>query len=286
MTQHVLPDSRYGMTRANYNVGSEFDGLPDREVLLAANALNSYRYNKLTAQQREFVDHYLVSGFDAARAAINARYVAFDGSKESEKDARRVGNRLIKKKFIKHAIDLALDYHARRSEIKVMDLINELGVIAKTSMGDFIETDGKGKDHFVLPATGDPRLRAISEITIETYMEGRGENAREVKRQKVKLYDRMAAIEKLLKIAAASDEGRINERGVRPEAEQASTVNNVQNIVIMPVPAGQFIPAPVNPSLQTQQVLPKPAENALPDWVKEPVGITIVPEGKTIDHIP
>ena len=54
--------------------------------------------------------------------------------------------------------------------------------------------------------TGNPmevtrdQAAAIESVQVDTYMEGRGENAREVKQVKVKMHDKLGAIDKLMRL--------------------------------------------------------------------------------------
>src|SRR5438270_5124345 len=48
-----------------------------------------------------------------------------------------------------------------------------------------------------LQAASRDHLAAVQEITVEDYKEGRGENARDVRRTRIKLADKQGAIEKM-----------------------------------------------------------------------------------------
>jgi phage terminase small subunit len=51
-----------------------------------------------------------------------------------------------------------------------------------------------------LSAATDDQLRATQEITVEDYLDGRGKDARQVRRTKIKLADKQSAIERLNKM--------------------------------------------------------------------------------------
>lgn len=83
---------------------------------------------------------------------------------------------------------------AKRLEFDAVDVLRELAKIGFSDMGNYMK----------LGADGDPRLdfseltpdhtAALQEVTVDTYMDGRGEDAREVKRVKFKLADKRAAL--------------------------------------------------------------------------------------------
>jgi phage terminase small subunit len=51
-----------------------------------------------------------------------------------------------------------------------------------------------------LSAATDDQLRAMQEITVDDYLDGRGEDARQVRRTRIKLADKGMAIERLNKM--------------------------------------------------------------------------------------
>ncbi len=51
-----------------------------------------------------------------------------------------------------------------------------------------------------LSEANEDRLRALQEITVEDYLDGQGQNARQVRRTKFKLADKQGAIERLNKM--------------------------------------------------------------------------------------
>jgi len=253
--QYVLPDSRFGMTRTRYNVPAIPDVLPDQETLRKANRLNEHRFKALTAQQRTFVDAYLENGFDVQEAALTALLT------RDRDEALRLGKRLIRKPYIATCVQLAMDYASQRSQLRLEDVINEIKNIAFSNMGDYFKSSGGDDGEPILRLPEDHergKLSAIQEITCETYMEGKGKDSREVKRTKFKLYSKLDALEKLLKIMQAQG---VKGAGKDPAAaEPAAQHVHVHTINIVAVPRGQFIPAPV---LELKQIEQIPVQRAL-----------------------
>jgi phage terminase small subunit len=70
----------------------------------------------------------------------------------------------------------------------------ELSRIGFANMEDFTKLDEQG--HRLLDFTDVTReqMAAVKSLTVETHMEGRGENAREVKRVKLELHDKRNAL--------------------------------------------------------------------------------------------
>lgn len=246
----VLPDSKFGVTRTQFNVAPISGELPQRDVLVAANKLNKHRFETLTAKQRLFVDAYLTHDMNAARAAAYAGFCTLDAKDpDYPKEASRIGKRLMKLPYIQQAIELALVYHQEKNRIRVEDILNEYKNIAFAHVADFYEIDGSGVPTISLPSTGDPRLGAISEITVTP---GKGEN--EAATVKLKMHDKMKALDVLLRVAQASEDGRISAEAAvnaklleTPQGGGSGASGSVQIINIFAVPTGEFLPPPEAP---------------------------------------
>ena len=103
---------------------------------------------------------------------------------------------------------------------KIVDRIqDELAKIAFFNIGEVIEITEEGDVIFNYDAATMDEFAAIGEITVETYVEGRGEEAETVKRVKVKPYDKKAALDSLARIHGMfndklliGDEGSLEQR--------------------------------------------------------------------------
>lgn len=69
----------------------------------------------------------------------------------------------------------------------------EIAKSAFTSMADFLRVSEDGDPILDLSRANANQLAAIQEVTIEDFKDGRGENARDVRKVKFKLYDRNKA---------------------------------------------------------------------------------------------
>src|SRR5262245_9991642 len=95
---HVLPSSPYGLTDKRFtDLENPLLDLPQRDIMVAANQLNDYRYSKLSERQRVFIDIYLASKFNAAEAAKRAGYCEnIAPGEDYEKACASIGRRLVK----------------------------------------------------------------------------------------------------------------------------------------------------------------------------------------------
>lgn len=202
-------------------------------------------YKPLTHKQRRFVAALYANGFDEAAAAEEAD-PALDAI-----EARKVGRKWMKLPSIIASIEAVHAYYMESTKVRFDDMIVELKAIAFSDISNFFD-----EDTGALPPAGDPRYKSVAEIAIMPTRWGRS--------IRVKQYDKLAAMEKLLKIYNPTNAPVAN-------GEVAGTTVNVQTINIMPVPQGHYIPAPQlldEPTIidnvpQPRHALPSPEAHAL-----------------------
>lgn len=142
----------------------------------------------LTPKQQAFVDGYLLHG-NQTRAYIDAGY--------SPKSAGPNAVRMMENESVQAAIA------RERSQIKARnlktsdDLIAEYTKLGFSGMSRFMRINDDGEPVIDLSDCSPADLDLLAEVTIDTYMEGKGKNAREVKKIKIKPYDRYHALDKL-----------------------------------------------------------------------------------------
>lgn len=141
--------------------------------------------SKLTAKQARFVDEYLID-LNATQAAIRAGY--------SKKTAGQIGDENLKKPQIKKAIEERQQKRSERTEITQDRVLQELAKIGFSNMLDYVNTTADGDLVTDFSTLTRDQAAAISEVTVEEYVEGKGDAARDVKRVKFKLGDKRAAL--------------------------------------------------------------------------------------------
>lgn len=139
----------------------------------------------LNARQKAFVNEYLID-LNATQAAIRAGY--------ARKTANRTGPRLLSKAVIQEHVREAMTLREKRTEITQDRVVSELAKIGFANLGDFISRTEDGDPFVDLSTMTREQAAALSEITVEDFTDGRGEGARDVRRIKVKLCDKRAAL--------------------------------------------------------------------------------------------
>jgi phage terminase small subunit len=140
---------------------------------------------ELSPKQARFIDEYLVD-LNATQAAIRAGY--------SARTARSIGQENLTKPDIAAAIEAAQRSQSARTGITADMVIAELAKIGFANMADYMKATPGGDPYLDFAALTRDQAAALQEVTIEDYVAGRGDNARDVKRVKFRLADKRAAL--------------------------------------------------------------------------------------------
>jgi phage terminase small subunit len=140
---------------------------------------------ELTPKQQCFVAEYLVD-LNATQAAIRAGY--------SERTAAVIGCENLTKPLVQAAIAAAMQKRAKRTEVTQDRVITELAKIGFANMKNYMRASADGDPYLDFSTLTEDQTAALAEVTVDDYVEGRGENSRAVKRVKFKLHDKRAAL--------------------------------------------------------------------------------------------
>jgi phage terminase small subunit len=144
----------------------------------------------LSGRILRFAREYIVD-FNATAAAKRAGYVS--------KSSQQYGSKLLKDPRVKKFVE---DYKRELLEDIGMDaraVLMEVVKVAKASIADFTRLNDDGDLVIDFSKTDPSQLAAIQSVEIEMYVDGKGENARPVKRTKVRQHNKMEALGYLLK---------------------------------------------------------------------------------------
>ncbi len=139
----------------------------------------------LNARQQKFVQEYQIDQV-ATQAAIRAGY--------SAGTAHVQGSRLLSNVKVREAIAKAQAKAAAKVEVTVERVVNELAKIAFANMQDYMAATPGGDPYLDFSKLTRDQAAALAEVTVEDFVDGRGEDARAVKRVKFKLHDKRAAL--------------------------------------------------------------------------------------------
>ena len=146
-----------------------------------------------SAKKREirwqlFAREYVID-LNGTKAAIAAGY--------SEKTAEAAASRLLRNVKVQALIDKLTAERAKRLDITADRVLEELSRMAFANMLDYMGVQQNGSAFVDLSKLTREQAAAIQEITVDEYTEGRGEEARQVKRTRFKLADKRGSLELL-----------------------------------------------------------------------------------------
>jgi hypothetical protein len=93
-------------------------------------------------------------------------------------------------------------------DVTYESVVDEIAKIAFANLDSFMKYDEDTGDFvgFDLSKADLHEIAALGELTVETYVEGQGENAETVKRVRLKPYNKLSALEALMRHAGISKE--------------------------------------------------------------------------------
>jgi len=88
---------------------------------------------------------------------------------------------------------------ARQVTFALTEVINELGKIGFANMGDYMDVDQYGDPEIDFSALTPAQTAVLREVSVEEFKDGKGRDARDVRRVKFKPCDKLGALVALLK---------------------------------------------------------------------------------------
>lgn len=190
-------------------------------------------FRPINPQEEIFIAEYLAhfDAYKAARAAGFAKSVAanvapswisLDGPKPQ----------------VARAIRTAVQARINRLNVTADVVVAELARLGLSNMGTFFKTDVDGTPYFAFDELTENDTACIKSLTIEEFKDGRGENARDVRKVKLELHDKKGPL-----LALARHLGVLEGPGGAPAGDGdepgVSGSTTVNNFTINLVPSGQ-----------------------------------------------
>lgn len=139
----------------------------------------------LSPRQERFVREYLID-LNGTQAVIRAGY--------SAKGADVQACRLLGDARIAAAIAAAQQKLASRQDVTLERIVAELAKIGFANMQDYMRVGSGGEPTLDFSNLTRDQAAALGEVTVETFIDGGGDDARAVRRVKFKLHDKRAAL--------------------------------------------------------------------------------------------
>ena len=139
----------------------------------------------LTPKQERFCEEYLVD-LNASAAARRAGY--------SKDTAGAIGNENLTKPEIASRVAELRQARSERVQVDSDRVLRELCLLGFSNMADFLRNQEDGTAFLDFSMLTRDQAAAIQEFVVDEYMEGKGEDARPVKKTKFKLADKKSAL--------------------------------------------------------------------------------------------
>lgn len=176
---------------------------------------------KPTAKQQRFIEEYPVD-FNATKAAQRAGY--------SKKTSHSIGHENLTKPEIQQAIQKLVGKLSLNAGVTAERVLAEIAKIGFANLGDYFRISDQGEPYIDLSDLTDDQMAALQEITVEDFTDGRGDNSRDVRRVKIKMLDKLNALEKLGKNFALFVD--------RVKLEGEIKITKIQRTIVDPKPSG------------------------------------------------
>lgn len=154
---------------------------------------HSWRLHDWTGEEAHFAAQVLQHG-DVGRAYAAAFR---PGERPHRAKCLIEGERLMQAPWMQEYVAFVRQQIRARLDVTTDRILEEVAALAYSNMTDFIVINEEGAAHTDLSGLTREQLAAIQEVTIDTYMDGRGEDAVPVKSVKIKLAPKTAALELL-----------------------------------------------------------------------------------------
>lgn len=150
----------------------------------------------LTWQEVVFVRGYVAALVANGHKAPNAREIAI-GAGCPKRSANTRAHQFLRDPRVKAAIERRMDEHLKTFDVTAERVINEIAKLAFSNMKNYIQPAGDGSFFVDWSQLTDDEAAALAEVTVDEYIEGRGEAAQRVKKIRFKLHDKKSSLELL-----------------------------------------------------------------------------------------
>ena len=162
----------------------------------------------LTKKQQRFVSEYLVN-LNATQAAFRAGY--------SKRTAKQQGARLLTNVDVQKAVEEGQKAIGERNELSQDMVVQELRLLGFSNMADYMTVTKDGSLTADFTKLTREQAAAIHEVTVDEFTDGKGKDARPVRRVKFKLADKRAALVDLGRhLGIFRDRVELTDKGGKP----------------------------------------------------------------------
>lgn len=146
------------------------------------------KYGNDDGRREKFINNFIRNGGNASKAATEAGYISWMG--------QHLMNNV---PAVRNEINRRLAIARSRYAITTDRVLGELAKVAFCTLDNFTRIDAEGNVRFDFSESIPEDRASIAEITQEEIMIGKGDEAMPVRKTKIKLHDKLRALETLCK---------------------------------------------------------------------------------------
>lgn len=151
----------------------------------------------MTSKQLRFIEEYLIDG-NASKAAVRAGY--------SAKNSEKVGWEVLQIPAVREAIEAKRAEVAKKFELTRERLVGEYVKIGFADPSKYFKVDENGLPYIDMRDMGSDDWAAVASVQTEEAKDGKGPDARDIKKSKVTLSCKKSALDSIAKIMGWSTE--------------------------------------------------------------------------------
>ena len=161
-------------------------------------AIDAWKRHDWTVEQARFAEAVMRHG-DAARAWIESYSKEAAETEERYRHIRAniEGDKILGMEFMRSYLSFLRGKLRERLDVTKENVLDELARLAHSNFADFVVLQEDGTPQFDTSRLNRDQWAAVQEMTIDTYMDGRGDDARQVRSVKVKLAPKIGPLEAL-----------------------------------------------------------------------------------------
>jgi phage terminase small subunit len=156
--------------------------------------IRKWKNGTLSLMQLKAIDEFFQNGGFQAKAMLAAGY--------AKTTAETCPHHVFSNPLVVAEIERRRRYLIETDEIDEKWVLRRLAKIANAGeiLGRFRKVNGDGQPYWDFTGATEAELSVITEMTTETYIEGRGEDGREIKKVKIGLPDSKGALDSLSRV--------------------------------------------------------------------------------------
>jgi phage terminase small subunit len=186
-------------------------------------------YDQLKPTERIFVDVFV-----ATDSPVKAIVAALPATPANVQNVRAID--FLKRPLVQAAIADKIRRVTEKYDVSVDALVRELAYVAKANMRDYVRLTPEGEPFPDFSEVPYEAWAAVKSIKVEDVKDGRGDDARDIRKVSFELHDKLGAIEKLMKKQGAYPANQLQLTGANGGPIQTQSSVDIRAVTVTMTP--------------------------------------------------